>query len=373
MIQRYYDNLGIFLTPGKVLAVFGPRQVGKTTLVQKFLAQTNLKFRSETGDNTRLQALFEELDFKKVQSLVEGFQLLVIDEAQKVPNIGEGLKILVDSVPDIQIVVTGSASFELAGQIGEPLTGRKRTLLLYPVGFIELAQQYNTYDLRQRLPEVLVYGGYPAVITATGLAKKRAILEELLNSFLLKDILSLERVKSPKLLLDLLRLLAYQVGSEVSIHELGKQLGVDSKTVARYLGLFEQSFILYNVRGYTTNLRKSITKKSKYYFYDTGIRNAIISNFNSLETRDDVGRLWENFVFIERLKKRSYQELFANTFFWRTYSGEEVDIIEERDGRLYGYECKWSTRAVKPPSQWTALPRTSFEVVHKENFLDFVT
>ena len=219
----------------------------------------------------------------------------------------------------------------------------------------------------------MIYGGYPEAAVSDNPAEKKRILNEIVESYLLKDILELEKIKGSKILLDLLRLLAFQIGNEVSLSELGRQLGLDYKTVARYLDLFEKSFIIYSLRGFSRNLRKEITKKNKYYFLDNGVRNAIIANFNSLELRDDVGKLWENFAVAERLKKQSYKSIYANNYFWRTWSQKEVDFIEEREGKLFGYEFKWKDKAAKAPREWLdAYPEAEFQIINPENYLDFV-
>lgn len=371
-IPRVY-NLDVLLKPNKVLVIFGPRQVGKTTLLKDFLSNTDLKYKLDSGDDLRVQEILSSQNFSKIIEYVKGYELIAIDEAQKIKNIGKGLKIIVDQVPGIKIIVTGSSSFELAGQVGEPLTGRKITLTLFPISQIELNNLYNKIELNNKLEEYLIYGAYPEVIVADGLNEKRIALEEIANSYLLKDILQLDKVRNAKLLVDLLRLIAFQVGNEVSLNEIAKQLGVDSKTIARYLDLFEKSFVLYNLRGFSRNLRKEITKKSKYYFYDNGIRNAIISNFNSLELRDDIGKLWENFLFSERLKKQAYQNIYSNNYFWRTWDQKEIDFIEERDGKLFGYEFKWNKESVAAPKDWKeSYSNAEFRVISKDNYFDFL-
>ena len=373
-IKRFYSELGKHLETGKVLVIFGPRQVGKTTLVQDFLNETLLKFKLETGDNIKIQTLFASQDLEKILAYARPYELIVIDEAQKIPNVGVALKMIVDHRPDIQVIVTGSSSFDLAGQIGEPLTGRKKTLTLFPLSQLELKEKYGVYELEQQLESYLIYGSYPEIITATTEDEKRIKIEEIAHSYLLKDILVLERVKSSKILLDLLRLIAFQIGKEVSLSELGTQLGIDRKTVARYLDIFEKSFILFSVRGFSRNLRKEVSKSSRYYFYDLGVRNALIANFNAINLRNDIGELWENFVFMERLKKRSYKNIFANVYFWRTWDKKEIDIVEEREGKLFGYECKWSKLKAKAPKDWVeSYPEASFEVISKENDLDLLS
>jgi len=375
MLPRFYDNLSSYLKPNKVLFIFGSRQAGKTTLLKKFLSENKDKFRYKLdfGDDINLHAVLGSRDFKKIIEYTKGYDLIAIDEAQKIKGIGQGLKIMVDQVPNLKAIVTGSSSFELAGQIGEPLTGRKITLALYPLSQIEMGNIYNDYELKSRLDDYLIYGAYPEVLTNEFINDKKRILEELVGSYLLKDILELEKVKSSKLLLDLLRLLAFQIGSEVSLSELGKQLGIDGKTVARYLDLFEKSFVIINIRGFSRNLRKEITKKSKYYFLDNGIRNAIIANFNPLEIRDDIGKLWENFLVVERIKKQSYHQIYANNYFWRTWNQKEIDWVEERDGKLFGYEFKWKSKPLKAATAWSEnYPDASLEIIDKENYLEFV-
>ena len=375
MLPRFYDNLSSYLKPNKVLFIFGSRQAGKTTLLKKFLSENKDKFRYklDSGDDINLHAVLGSSDFKKIIEYAKGYDLIAIDEAQKIKGIGQGLKIMVDQVPNLKAIVTGSSSFELAGQIGEPLTGRKITLALYPLSQIEMGNIYNDYELKSRLDDYLIYGAYPEVLTNEFINDKKRILEELVGSYLLKDILELEKVKSSKLLLDLLRLLAFQIGSEVSLSELGKQLGIGGKTVARYLDLFEKSFVIINIRGFSRNLRKEITKKSKYYFLDNGIRNAIIANFNPLEIRDDIGKLWENFLVVERIKKQSYHQIYANNYFWRTWNQKEIDWVEERDGKLFGYEFKWKNKPLKAATAWSEnYPDASLEIIDKENYLEFV-
>ena len=264
-IPRFY-KLEKYLEPNKVLVIFGSRQVGKTTLLEDFLKGINkkIKYKLDSGDDARIQEILSSNDFSKLKDYARGWDLIAIDEAQKIRDVGQGLKILVDQVPDIKIIATGSSSFELAGQVGEPLVGRKVTLTLFPISQIELEDFYNgsSSEIKRRLEEYLVFGGYPDVVASEDRNKKEKILGEIANSYLLKDVLELEQVKGSKILLDLLRLLSFQVGSEVSLSELAKQLALDYKTVARYLDLFEKSFIIYNLRGFSRNLRKEITQKS---------------------------------------------------------------------------------------------------------------
>lgn len=374
MIQRAYHPLETYLQPNKVLVIYGPRRVGKTTLLESYLAQTRLRYKLDSGDNIRTQQILSSQDFGQILAYVEGYELLAIDEAQGIPNIGMALKIIVDQAPGISVIATGSSSFELAGQVGEPLTGRKRTLILYPLAQSELGSLYNRFELRERLEEFLLYGAYPEVIEAPTAAAKIETISEIAHSYLFKDILAFDRVRSSRSLVDLLKLLAFQIGNEVSLNELATQLAMDVKTVGRYLDLLEKSFVVYRHGGFSRNLRNEVTSKAKYYFFDAGIRNALIAQFNPLDQRNDVGQLWENFVVVERMKRRAYGSIYANVYFWRTYDGQEVDLVEEREGRLFGYECKWSTtKRVTVPRSWLgAYPEAEFTVITPENYLDFV-
>jgi predicted AAA+ superfamily ATPase len=372
-VKRAIGDLDDLIQPGKAIVILGPRRTGKTTLIRHYLESTRYRYRLETGDNMRMNELFSASGFRQIREFAEGYELIVIDEAQKIKNIGEGLKILTDYTENLRVIVTGSSSFELLGQIGEPLTGRKITLTLYPFSQKELLGTMNRYDLKENLESWLIYGGYPEVVTAQNKQAKVRILQELTHAYLLKDILELDRVRNSQTLLDLLRLLAFQVGNQVSLSELSNNLHIDYKTVARYLDLFEKSFVIFSLGGFSKNLRCEITRKKKYYFFDNGVRNALISNFNPVNLRNDAGLLWENFLFMERLKKRSCERLFANIFFWRTYDQQEIDLIEEREGKLSGYEFKWGTKPVKAPPRWLEdYPGSGFEVITPENYLDFI-
>jgi hypothetical protein len=373
MITRALEPLHPQLVPGKVLVIFGARQVGKTTMLQRMLSSLDCRWRLESGDNILVHEALREQAFPKLLAFVEGLDLLAIDEAQRIPDIGKTLKVWTDQAPHLRIIVTGSSSFELAGQIGEPLTGRKRTLILFPVSMLELSKSFSSFELNARMEEFLVYGTYPAVLSASTSAEKRKLLDELVGSYLLKDVLELERIRSSKTLLDLLRLLAYQIGSEVSANELAQKLSIDGKTVAKYLDLLEKGFVLFPLRGYSGNLRKEITRKGKYYFLDLGIRNALIANFNSLDKRNDLGALWENFLIAERMKSRSYRSLYANPYFWRTWDQKEIDLVEERDGILYAFEFKWKAQKGAAPKDFRdAYPDAQFTLVHRENWPDFL-
>jgi len=358
---------------GRVLMIFGPRQVGKTTLVSKYFEAFEDKKIMFSGDDIVIRERLGSQNMADILAMIVGYKLVVIDEAQRIPNIGISLKIMIDNRKDIQIIVTGSSSFELLGQIGEPLTGRKRTLMLYPLWLGELLNHYNRFEINAMLPSLLIYGLYPEVFTLGSNPQKASHLTEIANSYLLKDIIEMDKVKSAQPVINLLRSLAFQVGREVSVNELAQGLSLDAKTVSRYLDLFEKTHIIIRLSGFSRNLRSEITSKAKYYFYDNGIRNALIANFNPLELRDDIGLLWENFVMVERIKKRSYQQIHANQYFWRTWSQQEIDLIEEREGKLFAYEIKWKADKGKvPPTFPQNYPDSEFAIVNNGNYEQFL-
>jgi len=376
MIKRFYNDLNPFLKANQALIIYGPRRVGKTTLLENFIKHSSLKYKLDSGDNIRIQELLGSQDFPRIIEYAQGYELIILDEAQNIPNIGMGIKILVDQVPNLKVIATGSSSFDLANQIGEPLTGRKTTLTLYPVAQLELLAEQNSYALKEKLEEYLIFGSYPQVLTAKTKEEKIRILEELVNSYIFKDILALQQLKGSKTLLDLLKLIAFQVGNEVSLNELATNLSIDVKTVGRYLDLLEKAFIIFRLNAFSRNLRSEVVSKSKYFFFDNGIRNAVISQFNRLDSRNDIGSLWENFLMIERVKKRAYKHIHGYSYFWRTYEQKEIDLIEEREGKLFPYEFKWSTKnEVLPPKEW-ALNYPQSEkllVINSNNYLDFIT
>lgn len=375
MLKRYFDNLGKLLKKGRVLVIYGPRRVGKTTLLKKFLADSKgRKYKLDSGDNIRTQNVLSSQDFPEILNYVSGYDLIAIDEAQQIPNIGMGLKIIIDQSPDTLVIATGSSSFDLSQQIGEPLTGRKTVITLYPFSQKELNYKHNKYELRENLEKFLLFGSYPDVINAESADEKIKILNELADSYLLKDVLQMEKIKSSEILLNMLKLLAFQVGNPVSLNELAVQLKIDVKTVGKYMDLLEKSFVIKKVGGFSRNLRKEISKKPKYYFWDNGVRNAVISQFNALADRNDAGALFENFIVSELMKKRSYEDIFNTFYFWRTYDGKEIDLIEEGGGKLLAYEIKWSeNKKVLAPKDWQSnYPEADFKVINRENYLDFL-
>lgn len=375
MIPRAYDSLDKWLQPGKVVVIYGPRRVGKTTLVSNFLQKTSQKFLVDSGDNINTRKILSSSDFSQIIPYAQQADLIFLDEAHLIPGVGQGLKIIVDQLPGKKIITTGSSSFELAGQVGEPLVGRKWTLTLYPPSQLELQKLFSPFELKQQLPQYLVFGSYPEVINAKTKEQKEKVLKEISESYLFRDVLSFEGIKGSNFAHDLAKLLALQVGSEVSLNELSQKLQVNSKTVERYLDILEKSFIIKSLFSYSRNLRDEVKAKRKCYFWDNGIRNAIISGFNNLEIRNDVGALWENFLIIERLKKQEYQPIYANNYFWRTWEQKEVDFIEERDGKLFGFEFKWSpTKKSKSKSLFLeTYSNASLETVTPKNYLTFVS
>ena len=374
-IPRIYE-LKKLLEPNKVIAIFGPRRSGKTTLVKEYLKTTPYRYRFDSGDDIAIHEVLGSQRLDMLKEYLGDNELIVIDEAHLIPNIGINLKIMVDHIPNIRIIITGSSSFDLANQIGEPLVGRKYTYILYPISFMELEPLMPHFDLDVLMEKVLVYGSYPEVLSKLSKDSRIQSLREITNSYLFKDILIFEGLKNSATLLNLLRLLAYQIGSEVSLTELGNSLGIDRKTVGRYLNLLEQTYIITPLYPYFVNRRKSVIKKNKYYFLDLGVRNTVIGNYNPISQRDDVGALWENFLVIERLKKQAYKPLHANNYFWRTWEQKEIDWIEMREGKLFGYEFKWNPKAKsKNKTSWIeAYPSEAvFEIVSRNNYMDFVS
>lgn len=362
------------LLPGKVIVLYGPRQVGKTTLVQDMMGGINRRTRFINADELRYRDALASQNRRQLDEVLADAELLIIDEAQRVPNIGLNLKILIDSHPNITILATGSASFELANKISEPLTGRKITFNLYPLAYPEISQAFGALEARAALEQWLIRGGYPEIVTCPPHLQKR-LLSELVGSYLFRDLLELEGLRRADKLVDLLRLLAFQIGQEVSLGELASNLSINRQTVGRYLDLLEKVFVIYRVGGFSRNLRKEIAKNARYYFYDNGVRNSLIQNFNSLALRNDTGQLWENFLMVERLKAHEYAGRFVNRFFWRTYDQKEIDLIEEQDGRVSGFEFKWKSGGIKKATRkefLSAYSNAVLSTISQNNFVDFL-
>ncbi len=355
----------------RVIIIYGPRQAGKTTLIKHLLSEVKKGFEYFTGDDLYAQNIFSKNELESLKKIIKS-DILVIDEAQKIENIGLSLKLMFDNLP-IKIIASGSASFDLSNKLSEPLTGRTKTFWLYPLAFSEIEDKYGKISREAALEEMLRYGMYPKVQVLTGNQDKENYLYEYLNSYLYKDILSFSGVRKPKKIIDLLTLLALQIGREVRISELSKNLSISQKAVENYLDVLEKMFVLVNLRGFSRNLRKEISKTSKYYFFDVGLRNALIRNFNPLNLRSDTGELFENWFIMEKIKAASIFERPANFYFWRTYDQQEIDLIEERSGKLYGYEVKWSKAKAKKPSDWLrAYGNSQYEIVNNENYQNFI-
>lgn len=372
--KRYLEKAGnSFLNPGKVSVLYGPRRVGKTELLKKLISSFEGSIYSGTGDNLELREILTSQELSKIATNFSKYELIFIDEAQRVPGIGFGLKLLIDNYPEKTIVVTGSSSFGLSKNIGEPLTGRNITRILYPLSVYELYNQSGGMKVHEQLENLMIFGGYPEVLNALTVTDKMEYLLSLRDSYLFKDILELENIRNPLKLTELLKLLAFQIGSEVSLNKLGNTLGIAKQSVERYLDLLEKTFIIKRAGGFSRNLRKEVVKSARYYFWDVGIRNALINNFNPLNQRNDTGMLWENFMYMERLKTKHYKRIFSNDYFWRTYDQQEIDLIEERSGKLFAYEFKYSPKNIKAPKAWQNAYRDSeFMIISKENYLEFL-
>lgn len=369
------DKVKYKAKPNKVILLVGARRVGKTKFIKKYIenfsANKVLKLNGEDIDDVKLLERKSVANYKR---LLNGIELLAIDEAQHIPNIGFILKLIIDEIEGIKIIVTGSSMFDLNNQLGEPLVGRKHTIYMYPISQIEFSKYENYKITTEKLEERLLFGGYPELIHLPKWKDKQEYLQEIINDYLLKDILIFQNIKKADKIYNLLRLLAFQVGNEVSLNELGNQLQISKNTVENYLDLLTKVFVVFKVEGFSKNLRKEVTKSSKWYFYDVGIRNAIIKNFNLLENRNDVGQIWENYLIVERLKKQEYQGLSCNNYFWRTYDQQELDWLEEKADELNAYEFKWNAnKKVKIPTAFgKAYTEANFEVINRENYLDFI-
>jgi hypothetical protein len=358
----------------KVLLLFGTRRVGKTHLLKSIESSLNIPFLHLNAEDTDTATLLENRSIANYKRLLGENRLLIIDEAQVIPEIGKILKLMIDEFEDLTIIATGSSAFDLSNQTGEPLTGRRYTYYLYPIAQAELAKHENILQTRQNLEERLIYGSYPEIFSLENLKEKEEYLKNLVNSYLLKDILRFENIQNSNKIFDLMKLIAYQVGAEVSLDELGKQLGMSKNTVERYLDLLAKVQILFKLGGYSSNLRKEVTKSSKWYFFDNGIRNAIINDFRPLALRQDAGLLWENYCIYERIKINRYQKTDAEFFFWRTYDQQEIDLIEKVGQKIEAFEFKYnSSKKVKVPVFFQKnYPDAEFSLIHRDNYIDFI-
>ena len=351
---------------GRAIVIMGARRVGKTTLFRQLLeSEDNVLWMS--GDEPDVRGLFENITSTRLKAIIGNARLVVIDEAQRITDIGIKLKLITDQMPEVQLLASGSSSFDLANKINEPLTGRKWEYKLFPLSFAELVGETNLLEEKRMIPHRMVYGSYPDVVTHQG--DEIAILRELTQSYLYKDILEFDKIHKPDKLAKLLQALAYQIGSEVSFNELAQLCDLDAKTIANYVTILEQAYIIFRLGSFSRNLRNELKSSRKIFFYDNGIRNAIIGNFSQVENRDDVGALFENYVIAECVKRKEYTDDYANSWFWRNTNRQEIDYIEEKDGQLNAFELKWNPKrkCSAPLSFRNAYPNASFTVIHHDN------
>lgn len=372
MINRYLESIiEGRMGQGKAIVLFGARQVGKTTMLKNLLARRD-DVLWLNGDEQDVRNLFENVSSTMLKTIIGKKSVVVIDEAQRISDIGIGIKLITDNIPDVQVLATGSSSFDLSNKINEPLTGRKMEYWMYPLSFGELVEHHGLLEEKRLLAHRLIYGSYPDVINNVG--DERMILTELANSYLYKDILMFDKIKKSDKLVKLLQALAFQMGSEVSYNELAQTCGLDPKTVESYVTLLEQSYIIFRLGSFSRNLRNELKFARKIYFWDCGIRNAVIGNYQMLESRLDTGALFENYMVAERLKKLRYEKSYAKSYFWRSKLKQEIDYIEEMDGQLAAVEFKWNPnrKAAMPLSFSRYYPDVDFKVVTRDNFETFL-
>ena len=368
LLEKQIENK---LFKGKAIIIYGARQVGKSSLLKQLFAN-NKDVVWIDGDLAEPQILFDNLTVSSAKTLIGNAKILIVDEAQTIFNIGMKLKVFTDHLKDIQVIATGSSSFDLANKVIEPLTGRIWEYMLYPLSFAEMVNHQTLLDEHSQLKKRLVWGYYPEVVCNEENAME--ILKLLTTSYLYKDILRWENLKKSDKIVNLLKALAFQIGSQVSYTELGQMCGLDKKTVEKYILLLEQAYVIFRLPSFSRNLRNELKFSKKIYFYDNGIRNALISNFNSIELRQDVGALWENFLIAERMKRNNYEKYYAQTYFWRTQAQKEIDFIEEYNGNLYAFEFKWnSKKTTKIPFHFSkAYPNAQFQCITPDNYWDFL-
>jgi predicted AAA+ superfamily ATPase len=370
MLQRtLYKLLSEKLFKGKTILLIGPRQVGKTTLIHQILEQKEYLFLN--GDDPLVRTLLTNPSTKEIEGIIGKQKILFIDEAQRIENIGLTAKIIHDEFEGVQLIMSGSSAFELRNKTSESLTGRKWEYFMYPISYEEYEQAKGYLTAMGDLNNRLIYGYYPEVINHPG--QERDILNEITQSVLIKDLLILGNIKKPEVLEKILKALAFQVGSEVSLNEIAQLTGVDKNTVSTYIHLLELAYVILPFSSFSRNLRNEIKMNRKYYFYDNGIRNSLIQNFNPVDLRNDIGALWENFLISERKKRNEYHRQYVSTYFWRTKQQQEVDYLEEGNGKVMGYEFKWNAQSkVKIPKAFKEAYHAEVMVIHKENFREFV-
>lgn len=372
MIARtVVDNIRKRLDDRKVLVILGSRQVGKTTLFHQ-LFDDNKDVLWWNGDESDVRAALENTSSARLKTLIGNHRILVIDEAQRIDNIGLAAKIIYDTIPGVKVLLSGSSAFEIKNKTNEPLTGRKWEYQLFPLSFAEMVKHHGLLEEKRMLEHRMIYGYYPDVVTQTADAK--STLSQITNSYLYKDILMLENIHKAEKLERLVQALAFQIGHQVSYNELSQTCGLDNQTVEKYIDLLEKSFVVFRIPSFSRNIRNELKKSRKIYFYDNGVRNAVIKQFNSLELRDDTGALWENFLVSERMKYINYHFHYCNRYFWRTHAQQEIDYVEDKDGLLSAFEFKWNPKAKSkvPKAFSTAYPNSEFKTIHRDNFYSFL-
>ena len=361
------------LKPNKVVIIFGSRRVGKTVLMSQIAEQFEGKKLILNGEDYDALALLENRSISNYRNLLEGIELLVIDEAQHIPEIGAKLKLMVDEIQEIKIMVSGSSSFDLFNKSGEPLVGRSNLFHLTTFSQAEISQIENRLQTQHNLENRLIYGSYPEVVLMNSNEERKEYLKNIVNAYLLKDILMVDGIKNASKMKELLQLIALQTGSEVSYEELGRRLGMSKNTVEKYLDLLSKTFVIFRLGAFNRNLRSEITKAGKWYFFDTGIRNALVSTFHSLSMRQDVGALWENYLISERIKKNLNEGINKETYFWRTYDKQEIDFVEVSGSEIAAFEFKWGEKQPKAPVAFAQnYSQATFQVINKNNYLDFI-
>jgi len=364
--DKIYNKLG----DGKAIVLIGPRQVGKTTLINKLLKNKDFLFID--GDDPSDRELMSNANTSQLRSIIGNHKLVFIDEAQRIKNVGLSMKIIIDQIKNVQLIASGSSAIYISSELNEPLTGRKWEYTLLPISWREYEEKHGYLETEKQIENRLLYGFYPEVLNNIGSEKE--VLKQLVNSYLYRDVLSFSNIKKPEIVEQLLKALALQVGNEVNYSELARLIGVDKNTISRYIDILSRNYIIFKLGSFSRNLRNEIKHNSKIYFYDNGVRNMIIGNFSPLDIRLDKGALWENFLISERIKQYHYKDLFTNYYFWRSKQQQEVDFVEENSGVIKGYEFKWkASPSVKLPKTFVDTYNAESQIIDRKNFREFVS
>lgn len=363
------DRIKENINGGKAIVIVGARQVGKTTLINEILKDEDYLFLD--ADDPATRALLESPTTEQIRTIIGGYKSIFLDEAQRIPGIGLTLKIITDQFKSVQLFVSGSSSFDLGNALNEPLTGRKWEYELFPISWEEYENKIGLTKTEQQIENRLLYGFYPEVINCQG--KERETLKNLVNSYLYRDILAFSEIRKPEILEKLLQALALQIGSQVNYNELAQLIGINKATIQKYIDILEKGYVVFKLNSFNRNIRNELKQSKKIYFYDNGVRNMVIGDFNSLDLRVDRGALWENFLILERRKQHLYKNTFAKMYFWRTKQQQEIDLVEERDGKIEGFEFKWSDKKVKFPENFRKTYQTEGQLIHRRNFREFIS